>query len=148
VPPTPRARRNARSSPAARKRRRPGELEDLGDEAVPPARDGHDVPVVVGPLSQRLAEGGDVLGEVGLGDEGVRPDPPDQLLLLHHLAPILQQDEQDRERLGSEGYRLPAFEKAPPDGIDTEAVELVDPLLGPGGQGARRHGGFGSRPGE
>ena len=51
------------------------DLEDLGDEAVPPARHGHHEPVVVRPLSQRLAQGRDVLRQVGLGDEGVRPDP-------------------------------------------------------------------------
>jgi hypothetical protein len=95
--------------------------------------------VVVRPFPQDLAEGGDVLGQVGFGDEGVRPDPPDQLLLLHHLAAVFEQGEQDGERLGGDGHLFPGLEEAPPDGIDAEVVELVDLFIGPGGQGARCH---------
>ncbi len=102
------------------------DLPDLGAEPVPLAGHGDDVAVVVGLLAQTLAQGKNILGEVRLGDENPRPDLVQKLPLLHHLARPLDQGQQDRHGLRSDGDQLTPPKDAAADGIDAEDVELVD----------------------
>ncbi len=113
----------------------------LAGERVPLARDGDDEAVVVRPLPQALAQGEDVLRQVRLGDEDARPDPFDQLRLLHHLAGPLQQGEEDREGLGRDRHRLAGAQQEPADGVDAKRVKLVQHPLLLFGTGNHRHNG-------
>lgn len=105
-------------------------LEGFRRKGVPLAGHGQDVAVLPGPLSERLTQGGDVLGEVRLGDETVRPHPLDQPPLLHHLAVPVDQGQEDGESLGRDGDRLAITQQEAPDRIDDVPVETVKALFG------------------
>ncbi len=87
--------------------------------------------MIVRPLPQRFAQRGDVLRQIGLGDEGVRPDRLDQIVFLHHLPAPLQQDQEDREGLWRERDLLVAAQQAAADRVHPEATELVQGSLSP-----------------
>jgi hypothetical protein len=74
--------------------RRIGELRHRRNEPVAAARHRDDEAVIVRGLTEGLANGGDLLGEVRLFHDGVGPEAPDQRVPVDHLPRALDEREQ------------------------------------------------------
>ena len=62
--------------------------------------------MVFGLLAESLPQDRNVPCEPAFLDDGLAPDPLEQLILAEHAVPMLNQDEQRFERLGSQRHRL------------------------------------------
>ena len=60
---------------------------------------------------QRLADGGDVIGEVRFLYHRVRPDAPQYLVFREQAARIRREEDEQIERLGCEGERLTVLQQ-------------------------------------
>ena len=94
-------------------------------EAVAPARHGLDVAAAVAAVAQRLAQQRDVLREVVLFDEGVGPEPADDLVLLDDVPAALDEEEEGVEGLGRERDGLAGAEQAALRHLQTKRAEFV-----------------------
>ena len=98
----------------------------LGGEAVAAPRHRHDVAVLTLSLPERPAQRGDILREVVLLDEGVRPEGAHQLLLAEHLPGMPHEVDQRVEDPRRERHGLALPPQHPLAGVEAEVVELVD----------------------
>ena len=78
----------------------------FGNEAVAPARDRHDVAMVVWRLAQRLAERGNVSIEVSFLDHGVWPDALHELFFDQDLTRVFHKSQENFKALRSERQGL------------------------------------------
>ena len=88
--------------------KRPADQRDLrlgvaqlhgGGEAIPAPRHGLNRTLALEIRIEDLAQRGDVVRDAALLDEGIRPHPLQELLLGDDSTGVLDQDEQDFERL-------------------------------------------------
>ena len=75
----------------------------LGDKAVTSAWNSVDVAMLACRLTKSFPEDEDVLGEVGLLDERVRPDTFHQVILQNDLFAVAHQDEQGLKAFNCKG---------------------------------------------
>src|SRR5262249_49660026 len=100
-----------------------GLLAHAGGEAIAAARNGQNVPVLLGRIAERLAQDGNVLGYVGFLDKTVRPEGLHQLLFAYHAIAVLNQDQKRVEGLGHERDRLLPAQQEPLARIKPERTE-------------------------
>ena len=81
--------------------------------------------MVVGLLAESLPQDRNVPSEPALLDDGVTPNPLEQLILGKNAIPMLDQDQQRFERLGSQRHRFCAEQQEPLAAIQAERPELV-----------------------
>jgi len=67
-----------------------------------------------------------VLRKIVLFDKVVGPDQPHQLILFHHLAIALDQDEQRVEDFGRKRYRLSVADQRAADRIELKEIEFIN----------------------
>jgi hypothetical protein len=79
--------------------------------------------MVVGLLAERPSQHMDRLGQVALFDDHVRPDDIQEDCFLDHLTRVLDQIEQDADRLRCQIHRLPV----PGSQNSTPGIEFETP---------------------
>ena len=84
--------------------------------------------MVLGLLAESLPQDRNVPCEPAFLDDGVTPDPLEQLILGENAIPVLDQDEQRFERLGSQRHRFSVEQQEPLAAIQAERPELVGGL--------------------
>jgi hypothetical protein len=87
------------------------ETRDACHESVPLGGHRLDQRPVVSPVVQNLPQGGNLKREVGLLDDGVRPESGHEGGLVDQPALVLDEVDQQVERLRRERHRLPAAEQ-------------------------------------
>jgi hypothetical protein len=97
---------------------------DCGREPVTALGNRFDQVPVVGCVAQRLADGEDVVGQVGFLDRGVRPDRLYQLFLGQQAAGIGRQNQKQVEGLGRERDRLAVPQQQPLTRVERDVTEL------------------------
>jgi hypothetical protein len=87
------------------------ETRDVRHESVPLGGHRLDQRLTVAAVSQGLPQRRDLKSEVGLLDDGVRPERGHEGGLLDQPALVLDEVDQQVERLRGERHRLPAAEQ-------------------------------------
>ena len=100
------------------------DFADFGDEAVAQLGHGLDEAVSGFALAEGLAQHGDVVGEVVLFDEGIRPDGPQKFFSFQESATALNKQEKCVKSLGWERDRLPLAKEQMVGGVQLERAEL------------------------
>src|SRR5262245_11512579 len=77
-------------------------------------------------LAERLAQRGDLEGQVGFLDDGVGPELPDQLVALQDRPAPFDQHQQQVERFRGEGDGAASQTDHPSASIEAISAELVD----------------------
>lgn len=105
--------------------RRPADHLNLTQEAVTPARHGFDVTRLIGRFPQHVAQllDGGVDAVIEFHDGVVRPEPEADLVAKDHLAGMLQQHEEDLERLFPQAEPDAEFAQLARSGVDFERPE-------------------------
>src|SRR6185295_13954731 len=93
------------------------------DEIVAPTDNGGDVTMAALTVAERSAQGTDLDLQVGLFDEGLRPDARDQFVLADHLAGALDQKGQNVEGAAAEPHRPIALKQKPLVGKEQERAK-------------------------
>ena len=83
------------------------------DEIVAPADNGDDVTIAALTVAERSAQGTDLNLQVGLFDDGLRPDASYQFFLADHLAGALDQKDENVEGAAAEPHRPVALKQKP-----------------------------------
>ena len=89
-------------------------------EAIAAARHGADVLIAGAFVAEQFAQGGDVDAQVGLFDEGVRPDPLEQVFLADQVFSAVDQRNQQIQRPAAEPQRLAIAQQNPACRIQPE----------------------------
>ncbi|HTW46491.1 MAG TPA: hypothetical protein VMD92_01010 [Acidobacteriaceae bacterium] len=92
-------------------------------------------------FSENLAQLRDVDGEIGLFDEGIRPNPAQQHLFLHELATVLKENREQIDGSAGQGNKLPIAKKEMLAAVEMKGTKLPVHLIGPrhGTPGFRRY---------
>jgi hypothetical protein len=98
----------------------------VGDEAVAGDGDGFDEAGLAGIVVEGFAQEADGAGEGAFGDGGVGPDGIEELLLANQAAAVLDQVEEQAERLGLEGEGRAVRDEAESGVVGLEAIEAED----------------------
>ena len=98
----------------------------IGIETVAAALQRLDVWPTVWHCAERLSQNMQILGEVGLLNDGVRPYPLHQLILAHHLSVSSGQYTQRCHRLGSQMKFFAVLQKEPRTDLKLKIPKLVD----------------------
>ena len=101
---------------------------DLGDEAVASSGDVLDQMGRLRGIAKRFPQHRNVVGEIGLLDEGFRPDAAEQFVLADQASAPFHQGEKHVEGLGRQRDRLSGAVKRTFSGVQYEAGEVVDPV--------------------
>jgi hypothetical protein len=105
--------------------RRPGAFaHKLGVETVTAARQGLDIGPAVGTVPQTLAEQRDVLGQAALFNKDVRPDFPEQSVLVDDRSPVLHKHGQQVEGLRRQRDDLAVLKQEAVLQIDSKRIEF------------------------
>ena len=83
----------------------------LGNEAVPSAGNGRDIPIFPAAFAQYATQGGDVLVEVILFHDGVGPNGAKEFFFLQHLSLRLTNKSRVSKTLGVRAMGSPARER-------------------------------------
>ena len=83
----------------------------------------NDVVVLVGSLAERAAQGRDLSSKIVFVDDRVRPDEPEEFVLLDGLVLVLQQDGEHLEGLGRNRNGVAVGPQRPLDGVNDEGAE-------------------------
>src|ERR1035438_7887432 len=97
---------------------------NLGNEGVAASGKGGDVVWLARVVVQDLAEDGNRLIEVVLGDGCLGPDPGNQFGTAEALAVMLDQDEESVKDLGREGYGGAVAQKAASGLVQAKRAKL------------------------
>ncbi len=97
----------------------------IGHERVALLGNGDDVAMVPGLLAEDLSQGGDVDAQVGFGAHRAGPEQFDQLVLGKNLAAMLDEEQEQSERLGRDGNHSVAAPQHAVDRIDAKWAEFV-----------------------
>src|SRR5262245_55423001 len=106
-------------------RRTFAKLDHVGDELIAVSRHGQNELMLTGMLLERLAERRDVTGQGVFFDGRFRPDELEQLVLIDHALPMLDEGGEDLESLGGErNERLipPEQTASSIDNVGTESI--------------------------
>jgi hypothetical protein len=103
--------------------RRGGNLADRGDESVSTPVSGLDEPWRVHVVSQHLPNLAHVDFQYAIGDEHVRPERVEQLLLAHQTTRMCDQVPEERQRLRLQRYQAGRPVEVARPGIEAELAE-------------------------
>lgn len=99
---------------------------DFRRERIAAARDRLDVGPAARLHAQRLSQREDVLGQVGLFDEHLRPEGPHQLRLGKDPPRLLHEEQEEVEGLGRYRHGLASTLEPAPVEVDPEGAELQE----------------------
>src|SRR3954447_10729780 len=100
-----------------------------GDELVAMTRNGHDVVVLIRPLAECAPQRRDLADQIVLLHRGIRPYQIQQLVLTDDTVAVMEQNDENVERLCRNPYRSIVAAQRSLVGIDderTEAIPAVD----------------------
>jgi hypothetical protein len=75
-------------------------------------------------VAKGLAQRENLLGEIGLFDEALRPEPLHQVFFPNQAAVVLHEDAQRFEGFGSQGEDLPVAPEQAFSDVESERAEL------------------------
>ena len=100
-------------------------LSNVADEPVPESVDGSDEPRMTGGISQGTSDLLHETGQVGVEDEGRRPQVRLQLVPCHDTSVVRDEQEQEIECLAGEVYLLAAAKEPAGVRVQNETIQAV-----------------------